>query len=91
MGAIVSNVPNSQLNAEDVDGEKIKDVNAKYLLDADATDGKIAFAVRIINIPNVGKNVAISARPYIVCEMDGVECIFYGDIVEDSYQNAQNS
>ena len=90
MGAVVSNVEGAQLDLDSVDGKVIKDVNAKLLMDADGTDGQIAFAVRIKNIPNVGKGIAISAHPYFVYEMDGVEYVAYGDVVSGTYNNALN-
>ena len=90
MGAVVSNVEGAALNLDSLDGAIVKDVNAKYLLDTNSEDGEIAFAVRIINIPNVGKNASISACPYFIYEMDGVENVFYGDVVTDTYNSALN-
>ena len=90
MGAIVSNAEGAQLDLDNVDGNVIKNVNAKLLMDADGTDGQITFAVRIIDIPNVGKNIAISAHPYFVYELDGVEYIAYGDVVSATYNNVAN-
>ena len=90
MGAVVSNVEGAQLTLDNLDGNVVKDVNAKRLFDADSSDGAISFAVRVINIPNVGKNAVISACPYFIYELDGMEHIFYGDILSDTYANAMN-
>ena len=50
----------------------------EYLPDGKETS--VAFAVRVINIPDSGKDVTIYARPYYVYECNGVEVVVYDDI-----------
>ena len=85
-GAVFTNkagATTDTLNLNTVDGKKTIKVEAQYLLDSDS----LAFAARIINIPEAGKNTTISARPYYVFEKDGENVVVYGDIVADTYAN----
>lgn len=46
------------------------------------------FAVRIINIPTDKYDVAITATPYVVLEIDGVATTVYGEAYTASYNDA---
>ena len=71
MGAIVSNAK-SDLNIE-----------AKYLCDLEPDSA--SFAVRIINIPEANYGDEITAVPYFVVEIDGVQTTIYGEAQVASY------
>ena len=71
MGAVVSN------------GVSTIDVEATHLWGRNADAA--SFAIRIVNIPDHGKNTVVTARPYYVCEVDGEEIIIYGDAVSKTY------
>ena len=89
MGAILSNEADAELVMENVNDSTIKNVPAVLLYDVDAADGVVEFAVRIVNIPNHGQNVTISARPYFVYSTAaGEEIVVYGDIIASSYNEA---
>ena len=74
MGAVVSN------------GVQTIDIPAKYLWDV--AEDQCSFAVRIINIPDNQLDCVITARPYYVYEVDGVEIVVYGDAVSATYNQA---
>ncbi|MBQ3202283.1 MAG: carbohydrate binding domain-containing protein [Clostridia bacterium] len=71
MGAIVSNAK-SEL-----------DIPAVYLCDLEADSA--SFAVRVINIPEANYGDEITAVPYFVVEIDGVETTIYGEAQVASY------
>ena len=71
MGAIVSNAK-SEL-----------DIPAVYLCDLEADSA--SFAVRVINIPEANYGDEITAVPYFVVEIDGVETTVYGEAQVASY------
>ena len=71
MGAIVSNAK-SEL-----------DIPAVYLCDLEADSA--SFAVRVINIPEANYGDAITAIPYFVVEIDGVQTTIYGEAQVASY------
>ena len=71
MGAIVSNAK-SEL-----------DIAAVYLCDLEADSA--SFAVRVINIPEANYGDEITAVPYFVVEIDGVETTVYGEAQVASY------
>ena len=71
MGAIVSNAK-SEL-----------DIPAVYLCDLEADAA--SFAVRIINIPEANYGDEITAVPYFVVEIDGVQTTIYGEAQVASY------
>ncbi len=73
MGAIVSN-SKSEL-----------DIKATYLCDLDAENGTASYAVRIINIPEANYDSEITAIPYFVVEIDGVETTIYGEAQVATY------
>ena len=61
-------------------------IEAVYLLDSDADS--LAFATRIVNIPDSGKATELYARAYYVFEKDGELIVIYDDIVSESYTDA---
>jgi len=71
MGAIVSNAK-SEL-----------DIPAVYLCDLEADSA--SFAVRVINIPEANYGDEITAVPYFVVEIDGVETTIYGEAQTATY------
>ena len=71
MGAIVSN------------GVSEADIPAVYL--CDLTDTSASYAVRVIKIPASKYDVEITAIPYFVVEIDGVETTIYGEIQTGTY------
>ena len=83
MGAVVSNRDDVVLELENVDNASVINIEAVYLweLTADAA----SFAVRVINIPEQGKDMVLTARPYYVYEVDGEEIVIYGDPVSKTY------
>ncbi len=86
MGAVVSNQAGAVLDLENVDNASVINIEAEYLWGrrADA----VSFAIRIINIPENGKDTVVTARPYYVFEVDGEEIVIYGDSVSKSYNQA---
>lgn len=83
MGAVVSNKSDAILDLQNVDGKKTINIEAVYLCDLE--EDSLSYAVRIINIPENGKDIKIYARPYYVYEKDGEEIVVYGDTVSQSY------
>ena len=86
MGAVITNKADNSteamLNLNTVNGKSVIKIEANYLLD---TDGSVAFATRVINIPDEGKDTVIYARCYYVFEKDGELIVIYDDIVSKSY------
>ncbi len=76
MGAIVTN------------GVSTLDIPAVYL--CDLGDDSASFAVRIINIPGDKYDVAVTATPYVVVEIDGVQTTIYGAAQTNSYNGTLN-
>ena len=89
-GAVVTNnatLAKNEFGLADVDGKKTINIDAKYLIDVD--DDSFAFAVRIINIPDVALEANIYARPYFVYEdADGNEVVEYGSKKSENYAHA---
>ena len=87
MGAVITNKAenNSEkmLNLDTINGKSVINIEANYLLDSE--DGSVAFATRVINIPDAGKDTSIYARCYYVFEKDGELIVIYDDIVSKSY------
>jgi hypothetical protein len=87
MGAVITNqadkATEALLNLNTVNGKSVINIEANYLLDGE--DGSVAFATRVINIPDAGKDTAIYARCYYVFEKDGETIVIYDDIVSQSY------
>ena len=87
MGAVITNkadkATEALLNLNTINGKSIIKIEANYLLDSE--DGSVAFATRIINIPDEGKDTTIYARCYYVFEKDGEQIVIYDDIVSKSY------
>ena len=93
-GAVVTNKEAVGTNADDFTLDNLKtdktviDVEAKYLFHnpEDYNGEMIHYAIRITNIPESAKGIAIFARPYYVYEDDdGKQITVYGDIVNASY------
>ena len=76
MGAVVTN------------GVSSVDIPAVYLYEWE--ESTASFAVRVVNIPGDKLDVALTATPYIVVEMDGVETTIYGAAQTSSYNEALN-
>lgn len=90
-GAIVTNSPTvgkGDFTHSDVNGKKVVDIPAKYLMEAN--DTAVDFAVRIVDIPDYGTNSVIYARPYYTYELDGKQVTVYGDVQSDSYAHVSN-
>ena len=90
-GAVVTNnasIGTGDLTLDNVDGKKVIDIPAQYLMELD--DASASYAVRIINIPDAGVATEIYARPYYVYELNGEEVIVYGDTQNDSYEHVSN-
>ena len=87
MGAVITNkadkATEALLNLSTVNDKTIIQIEANYLLDSE--DGSVAFATRVINIPDEGKDTAVYARCYYVFEKDGETIVIYDDIVSKSY------
>ena len=90
MGAVFTNKAangnEAGLNLNTVNGKNVIKIEAQYLLETN--DDSLAFATRIINIPEAGKNTTIYARPYYVFEKNGEMVVVYDDIVAKSYTEA---
>ena len=87
-GAIVTNlesVATGDMTHENVDNKKTIDISAKYLLDL--SEDSLAYAVRIINIPDHATESEIYARPYYTYDLNGEQVTVYGDIVRNNYAN----
>ena len=76
MGAIVTN------------GVSTVDIPAVYLCELD--ESSASFAVRVINIPGDKLDVAITATPYVIVEIDGVQTTICGAAQTSSYNEALN-
>ena len=90
-GAVVTNdaaIGSGDFTLADVNGKKVIDVPAKYLLDV--SDTSASYAVRIIGIPDSGVATTIYARPYYTYELDGEQVTVYGSIESDSYEHVSN-
>ncbi len=90
-GAVVTNdaaIGTGDFTLADVNGKKVIDVPAKYLLELE-TDSA-SYAVRIINIPDSGVTTEIYARPYYTYELNGEQVTVYGNIQSDSYDHVSN-
>ena len=66
MGAVVSNYGDNYYDIEDSNGLNVIDVPVVYL--CDLTENSATFAIRIINIPEEGKNTLVYFRPYFIYE-----------------------
>ena len=93
-GAVVTNNATIGKDAEamilgSVDGKKTIDIEAKYLCNVE--DDSIAFAVRIVGIPEANLDTNIYARPYFVYEdADGNEIVEYGNTKSENYNHTAN-
>ena len=84
MGAVVSNDADATLDLEHLEDIRTVNIEALYLQEID--ESSVAFAVRVINIPESGYGVTVYARPYYIYECDGEEVVVYGDVDMTSYQ-----
>ena len=90
MGAVATNnyaelgrVP----TLEDVNDNDVLNIEAKYLFSFNE-DGTITYAVRIINIPDEGKNTDIHIVPYFIFEDDaGQQQVQYGNSTSNAYNS----
>ena len=90
-GAVVTNdasIGSGDFTLADVNGKKVIDIPAKYLMEADEVS--TSYAVRIINIPDNGVGTTIYARPYYTYELNGEEVTVYGTTESDSYDHVAN-
>ena len=92
-GAVVTNdaavgTDADAFKLESVNGKKVIDIQAKYLMDLEPDSA--AFAVRIINIPDASVGTEIYARPYYVYEVDGEEFTIYGAIANNNYKAVES-
>ena len=71
------------LNLNTVNGKSIIKIEAVYLLETDADS--LAFAIRIVDIPESAQGTDIYVRPYYVFEKDGEQIVIYDDITSKSY------
>ena len=73
MGAVVSNnyaETGALPTREEADGKHVTDVSAKYLYEFNAEDDTAAFVIRLVNIPEAGKDTKVFFVPYVVIEND---------------------
>lgn len=84
VGAVMSNEKNPILDLDHLTARTIN-IHAGYL--CSVTEDSISFAVRIINIPAVGKNTTIYARPYYIYSDGKEEIVVYGDTFTQTYNN----
>lgn len=82
VGAVMSNEKNPTLDLEHLTARTI-DVKAGYL--CKVMEDQFSFAVRIVNIPDQGKNTIIYARPYYVYSDGKEEIVVYGDTVYQTF------
>ena len=95
IGAVVSNnydqtglVP----VREDVDNFNIVDIAVVYAYNYDEATHRMNFAIRIVDIPDVGKDTTIIFSLYFIYENDaGEECIYYPGAWGDSYNRVANA
>lgn len=93
MGAVMTNnatvgQSNANFTLDAVNGTKVIDIQGKYM--AALTETNVAFAVRILDIPERHHGTSVYARPYFVYEEAGEEVIVYGDIQSDTYERVSN-
>ena len=86
MGAMVSN--NDQIATSLEENANLINIPAKWLYNLEAFSA--SFAVRVIGIPEIGYGVDVTAVPYVVYEVDGVEYIHFGVAQVNSVNNALN-
>lgn len=89
MGAIVSNNADVELTRENIDGVRTIDVFAKYLWSMD--EDSASYSVRVIDIPENGKDTTVYARAYFVIEVEGEQVVVYADdVAEQTYNGVLN-
>ena len=89
MGAVVTNDEAMGTDPEQMIRENAGlsvqsvDIEAVYMTDVEADN--CTYAVRIINIPQIGFDNVVYARPYYVVEHNGKEITLYEDIASATY------
>lgn len=92
MGAVVTNDPDVAADADrfvresDDNRHRVVDITAEYLYET--TDKDCAYAVRIINLPDMEqvRNATVYARPYYLVKAAEQEITVYGAVHATSYQ-----
>lgn len=80
-GAVVTNhaaVGQGNLTLAAVNGSDVRNVPAVYLQETAADS--CAFAIRVVDIPDEMKRIAVYARPYYVIEVGSEQVTVYGDM-----------
>lgn len=88
VGAVMSNEKSPTMDLEHLTTRTI-DVKAGYF--CKVNEDAFSFAVRIVNIPEQGKNTLIQARPYYVYSDGKEEIVVYGEIVSATYNGLVNN
>ena len=75
---------------EEADGKHVTDVPAQYLYEFNAATGEAAFVIRVINIPDNGKDTEVFFVPYVVIvnENGNQETVYISDW---AYGNSYNA
>lgn len=91
LGVVVSNnyaETGKAPTLDDVDGFHVKDVPVVYAYDYDEATGTLAFAVRIINIPDKHKDTMLVYSLYFIYENDaGEQEVYYPGAWGETYNN----
>ena len=92
MGAVLTNKAakgtSAALTLDAVNGNEVIEIKGIYL--AELTADKIAFAVRVTNIPDAYVGTEIYARAYYIYDDNGTDVTVYGDIKSENYAKASN-
>ncbi len=84
MGAVAWNTGDELCDIEDANGVNVINIPAVYL--CDLTEDTASFAIRIINIPEEGKDTLVRFRSYFIYEDEnGVQHTVYGDSAISAY------
>ena len=87
MGAIATSSNIETLDKAAFNGENVIDIAAVYLFSHD--EDSVTYAVRVINIPELGKDTTVRVCAYYVVLIDGVETVIYDDqVYEQTYNGA---
>ena len=91
VGAVVSNnsAVSHELSLDAVDGKKTVRIPVQYLMEWSETS--IDYAIRIVDIPDSGADVAIYVRPYYTYELDGEQITIYGETVNANYNEVEGA
>lgn len=84
MGAVVSNQGDDHYDIEDADGIHVTHIPAMYL--CGLTEDSASFAIRVINIPEEGKDTLVRFRSYFIYEdKEGVQHTVYSSSASGAY------